>query len=96
MKAVILASGVSRPRKPEKSSMGFAENFEVSQIRQRLLAHWCNPEHPYQQRFFANQTLIEEALGSESSEEEFDERFRKRNPSLRAVVRGIPPAFGST
>ena len=93
MKAVILASGVSRPRKPGKSSMGFAE---VSQIRKRLLAHWCSPAHPYQQRFFANQTLIEEALGSESSEEEFDERFRKRNPSLRAVVRGIPPAFGST
>ena len=46
MKAVILASGVSRPRKPEKSSMGFAENFEVLQIRQRLLA-WNNPEHPY-------------------------------------------------
>ena len=43
MKAVILASGFSRPRKPEKSSMGFAE---VLQIRQRLLA-WNNPEHPY-------------------------------------------------
>ena len=35
MKALILASGVSRPRKPEKSSMGFAE---VLQIRKRLLA----------------------------------------------------------
>ena len=93
MKAVILASGVSRPRKSEKSSMGFAEDL---QIWQRLLARWSNPEHPYQQRFFANQTLIEEALGSESSEEEFDERFRKRNPSLRAVVREIPPVFGST
>lgn len=91
MKAVILASGVSRPRKSEKSSMGFAE---VLQIRQRLLA-WNNPEHPYQQRFFANQTLIEQVLGSESSEEEFDERFRKRNPSLRAVVREIPPVFSS-
>ena len=77
-------------------SMGFAENFEVLQMGQRLLAHWNNPEHPYQQRFFANQTLIEEALGSESSAEKFDERFRKRNPSLRAVVREIPPVFGST
>ena len=93
MKALILASGVSRPRKPEKSSMGFAE---VLQMGQRLLAHWNNPEHSYQQRFFANQTLIEEALGSESSAEKFDERFRKRNPSLRAVVREIPPVFGST
>lgn len=87
MKAVILASGVSRPRKPEKSSMGFAEKFEVLQIRQRLLAHWNNPEHSYQQRFLANQALIEEALGSQSSEEELDELFRKRNFSIRAVVR---------
>jgi hypothetical protein len=51
MKAVILASGVSRPRKTEKSSMGFAENFEVLQFRQRLLAHWRNLEHPYQHDF---------------------------------------------
>jgi hypothetical protein len=76
MKAVILASGVSRPRKSEKSSMGFAE---VLQIRQRLLA-WNNPEHPYQQRFFANQTLIVEAFGSQSGEVDLDEAFRKRCP----------------
>lgn len=91
MKAVILAGGVSRPRKPEKSSMGFAE---VLQIRQRLLARWSNPEHSYQQRFFTNQTLIEEALGSESNEEVLDEAFRKRNLSLRVVAREIPPSFG--
>lgn len=67
MKAVILASGVSRPRKPGKSSMGFADFFEVSQIRKRILARWSNPRHPYQPRFLTNQTLIEEALGSQSS-----------------------------
>jgi hypothetical protein len=75
--------------------MGFAENFEVLQIRQRLLAHWSNPGHPYQPRFLTTQTRIEEALGLESSEEEFDERFRKRNLSLRAVVREISPVFTS-
>lgn len=95
MKAVILASGVSRPRKPEKSSMGFAEKFEVLQIRQRLLAHWNNPEHPYQQRFLANQALIEEALGSQSSEEELDERFQKRDLNLRRAAREIPLVFGT-
>ena len=63
--------------------------------RQRLLAHWNNPEHPYNQRFLANQALIEEVLGSQSSEEELDEQFRKRNLSLRVVAREIPPVFGS-
>ena len=75
-------------------SMGFAENFEVLQMGQRLLAHWNNPEHPYQQRFLANQALIEEALGSQSSEEELDEGFRKRNLNLRTVAKEIPPVFG--
>ena len=92
MKAVILASGVSRPRKPEKSSMGFAE---VLQIRQRHFARWRNPEHSYQQRFLTNQTHIEEALGSEFSEEELDERFQKRDLNLRRAAREIPPVFGT-
>ncbi|MCX6972887.1 MAG: hypothetical protein NTZ94_01090 [Verrucomicrobia bacterium] len=91
MKAVILASGVSRPRKPGKSSMGFAE---VLQIRQRHFARWRNPEHSYQQRFLTNQTHIEEALGSEFSEEELDERFRKRNLSPRVIAREIPIVLG--
>jgi hypothetical protein len=74
MKAVILASGVSRPRKPEKSSMGFAENFEVLQIRQRLLA-WNNREHPYMQRFLTSQKLIEEVLVQQKNDYEFDKTF---------------------
>ena len=64
-------------------------------VRQRLLAHWNNPEHPYKQRFIANQALIEEALGSQASAEELDATFRKRNLSLRVVAREIPPVFGS-
>jgi len=64
-------------------------------VRQQLLAHWNNPEHPYKQRFLSNQALIEEALGSQSSEEELDETFRKRNLSLRVIAREIPPVFGS-
>ena len=62
--------------------------------RERLRAHWSNPEHPYQQRFLANQALIEEALGSQSSEEELDEGFRKRNLNLWTVAKEIPPVFG--
>ncbi len=71
MKAVILASGVSRPRKPEKSSMGFAE---VLQIRQRLLA-WNNPKHPYMQRFLTSQKLIEGVLNQQINDYEFNKTF---------------------
>ena len=42
-----------------------------------------------------NAILIEEALGSQSSAEDLDETFRKRNLSLRVVAREIPPVFGS-
>lgn len=89
MKDVILASGVSRPRKPEKSSMGFAENFEVLQIRQRLLAHWSN----HTSTIFCESTLIEEVLSSVSSMEELDGGFRKRN--LRVVAREMRSVFDS-
>jgi hypothetical protein len=42
-----------------------------------------------------NQETIEEVLGSQSSDEELDRDLRKRNLSLRAVVREIPPVFAS-
>jgi hypothetical protein len=38
---------------------------------------------------------IEEVLGSQSSDEELDRDLRKRNLSLRAVVREIPLVFAS-
>jgi hypothetical protein len=38
---------------------------------------------------------IEEVLASQSSDDELDRNLRKRNLSLRAVVREIPPVFGS-
>jgi hypothetical protein len=60
-----------------------------------MLAHWSDSKHPYHHRFLENQETIEEVLGSQSSEAELDRDLRKRNPSLRAVVREIPPAFAS-
>jgi hypothetical protein len=38
---------------------------------------------------------IEEVLASQSSDDELDRNLRKRNLSLRAVVREIPPVFAS-
>jgi hypothetical protein len=64
-------------------------------VRQRMLAHWSHSNHPYLHRFLENQETIEEVLGSQSSDEELDRDLRKRNLSLRAVVREIPPVFAS-
>ena len=64
-------------------------------VRQRMLAHWSDSKHPYHHRFLENQETIEEVLGSQSSDEELDTDLRKRNLSLRAVVREIPPVFAS-
>jgi hypothetical protein len=64
-------------------------------VRQRVLAHWSDSKHPYRHRFLENQETIEEVLGSQSSDEELDRDLRKRNLSLRAVVREIPPVFAS-
>ena len=56
------------------TSMGFAENFEVLQIRQRLLA-WNNLEHPYMQRFLTSQKLIEGVLDQQIYDYEFNKTF---------------------
>ena len=58
-----------------------------------MLAHWSDSKHSCQYRFLENQETIEEVLGSESSDVELDRDLRKRNLSLRAVVREIPPKF---
>lgn len=64
-------------------------------VRQRMLAHWSDSKHPYHHRFLGNQETIKEVLGSHSSDVELDRDLRKRNLSLRAVVREIPPVFAS-
>ena len=64
-------------------------------VRQRMLAHWSESKHSYHHRFLENQETIEEVLGSQSSDVELDRDLRKRNLSLRAVVREIPPVFAS-
>ena len=54
--------------------MGFAENFEVLQIRQRLL-DWNNLEHPYMQRFLTSQKLIEGVLDQQIYDYELNKTF---------------------
>jgi hypothetical protein len=63
--------------------------------RQRLLAHWENPDHPYSHRFAEKKLLLCSLLESPLGEAELDAELRRHNFSLRTLAREIPPVFGS-
>ena len=69
--------------------------WRVPVMRQRLLAHWSDPRHPYRERFAERLVLVESILGSEESPAALDTRLHQSGTSLRCVVREIPPIFGS-
>lgn len=65
--------------------------------RERLLRHWSDPRHPYCERFLHRYrdlvlTLLE-STGADNARLEAE--FREKGSSLRAVIREIPPVFGS-
>ena len=69
--------------------------WRLPAMRTRLLRHWTDSRHPYNERFQRQRELIEEILNSVDSEGDLDQRLRARGSSLRCVVREIPPVFGS-
>jgi len=69
--------------------------WKLPDMRARLLAHWLDPRHPYNERFAEQRELIESVLTSELSEAELDAELRARGKSLRVMAREIPPVFGS-
>jgi len=66
-----------------------------SAARSRLLAHWLNPEHPYVERFQSKRSMVERILESSLSDDQLDRQLKSEGHSLRAVMREIPPVFGS-
>ena len=65
--------------------------------RARLLKHWTDPRHPYADRF-SNQyrTAVERVLASSAADDDLiDLELAAQGLSLRAIVREIPPVFGS-
>ena len=64
-------------------------------LRSYLLSHWLDQRHPYRERFVQNRPLIEEILESSENDDALDARLHSRGLSLRAVMREIPPVFGS-
>lgn len=69
--------------------------WRLPAMRARLLRHWTDPRHPYNERFQNQRGLIEEVLNSTDAESDVDQRLRARGTSLRCVTREIPPVFGS-
>ena len=65
------------------------------QFRQRLINHWLDPRHPYRERFLEQCELIELVLTATEDDTALDARLRSRGTSLRAIIREIPPVFGS-
>ncbi len=69
--------------------------WKLPEMRARMLKHWLDPQHPYNERFAAQRQLIEEVLTSSLTEPELDAHLRTRGRSLRVMAREIPPIFGS-
>src|SRR5438128_12640431 len=67
--------------------------WRLPDMRARLLRHWTDARHPYNERFAAQRELIEEVLSSQDSALALDQRLRRRATSLRCVAREIPPIF---
>lgn len=70
--------------------------WRVPACRERLLRHWRDPRHPHAERFACHEAevcrILESAQGSDA---ELDAELRRRNLSLRVVVKEIPSVFGS-
>ncbi len=66
------------------------------EYRQKLLNHWTDSRHPYRDRFLERRQLIEQILSTdESGEAELEKDLEIHNLSFRALIREIPPVFGS-
>ena len=70
--------------------------WRVPEYREHLLRHWKDPRHPHAERFAKHETDVRKILESpKGSDAELDTELRRRNLSLRAVVKEIPSVFGS-
>jgi hypothetical protein len=66
------------------------------QYREQLVSHWTDERHPYRERFLQNRVLVEKVLGSHPKDDPMLEKeLAQQETSLRAVLREIPPVFGS-
>lgn len=63
--------------------------------RRALLRHWTDRRHPYRERYRRFRGRVDSVLAARLSDRDLDRRLRREGTSLRAVIREIPPVFGS-
>jgi len=65
--------------------------------RERLLRHWLDERHPYSDRLRDRWLpLVDRVLRSEPDQDDsLDATLQSEGSSLRAIVKEIPPVFGS-
>jgi hypothetical protein len=64
--------------------------------RERLLNHWNDGRHPYRDRFQTHRAQIERILNASGEQDDaLNQTLLAEGTSLRALVREIPPVFGS-
>lgn len=64
--------------------------------RERLLRHWNDHRHPYRNRFKIHQGAVERILTADPAQDDnLNQNLIAEETSLRAVIREIPPVFGS-
>ena len=70
--------------------------WRVPAWRERLLRHWTDPRHPHAGRFAEHEADVRHILESPpGTDDVLDAELRRRNLSLRVVVKEIPSVFGS-
>lgn len=71
--------------------------WKKEKTRERLLAHWMDPRHPYRERFVHKyRNWVERVLEADpADDDDLDSELRQKGLSLRVIMREIPPVFGS-
>ena len=82
----------------DESRLEYGRRFWCDPVkRERLLRHWLDERHPYSGRFRERWLpLVDRVLRSEPDHDDsLDATLQSEGTSLRAVVKEIPPVFGS-
>ncbi|MBM4013070.1 MAG: hypothetical protein ACKO4Z_00125 [Planctomycetota bacterium] len=82
----------------DESRLEYGRRFWRDPVkRERLLRHWLDERHPYSVRLRSRWLpLVDRVLRSEPDHDDsLDAALQSEGSSLRAVVKEIPPVFGS-
>lgn len=70
--------------------------WRKAEFRERLRQHWLDERHPHHERFAGRQQDVEAILSDPRDDlDQIDRDLRANGTSLRAMLREIPPVFGS-